>query len=128
MICKKQKGQFVVEFVLGFGIWVTVFSGIIFLSRLLILRQRIHQVARLGTLLQSTGRLSNEAIESELRNYSDHISLTGTTPWTFEMGRFLETPASRFYRLVQTRVTAPLGHAGRSVSEVVVCQQEEGAL
>lgn len=125
---KNKKGQFVVEFVLGLGVWTALFSGMVYVGRLLLTQQRVHQVARLGTMLQATGRLSDDVIRESMRDYAEELSRSNSNLWQIEMGRFLETPASRFYRLVQTRVTAPIPRFGKTISDVVVCQREDISL
>lgn len=119
-----RQGQILVEFILGIGIWAALFTGLIWMGSVLLVRQRIHQVARYGTILQASGRLSEGVVLDELKDYGKALTSGRSNDWKFEMGRFVGTPSSRFYRLIQTRVSAKVPHSDKLVSDVVISQQE----
>ncbi|MCG3205031.1 MAG: hypothetical protein KCHDKBKB_01748 [Elusimicrobia bacterium] len=123
---RKLRGQFMVEFVLSLWIWGALFLGFIFIGKILLLKQHVHQVARYGTLLQSTKRVSDSLVFDQCEGFSNVLSGGKASAWKIRLGRYLETPASRFYYLVQTQVTAPVPRTKWVVSDRVVCQREGG--
>ncbi len=118
----------VVEFVLSLTVWVALFVGLVSVGRILIAQHRAHRLARYGTLLQSSGRLSEAVVRQELENYAAALSSgDGAATWQIEIGRFLGTPSASFYRLMQTRVKWFVRGQARPVVESVVAQQEAPA-
>lgn len=120
---RRARGQFLVEFVLSLTIWGALFAGLIALSRTVVFRMRAERLARFGTFLQATGRMDDASVLAQVQDFA---ALFGDGPvWNFELGRFLETPSSRFYRFVKTHVTAQGRGVPFSVGTTVVAQQQE---
>lgn len=113
----------VVEFIFSLAVWAALFAGMVSVGRLIVAQHRALRVARYGTMLQSAGRLSEELLRRELEDYAAAISGDAAS-WRIETGRFLETPSSAFYRLMQTRVTVSVPGWSAPVTERVVCQKE----
>lgn len=120
----KHGGSMVVEFGLGLGIWGVAMVGLLAVGRVAVQRQRALRVARYGAFLQSTARVTDAVVRAELEDYARALAGGDAAAWRIESGRFTETASSRFYRLVHTRVTAPVRGFDAPVIESVVVQQE----
>ena len=112
----------IVEFVLGLMIACAVLAGWTALGRLVVARHRAQRLARFGALLQSTGRVSEAVARRAVEEYA--AALAPSAVWQIEMGRFLATPSSRFYRLTETRVRLAVSGFSAPITESAVCQQE----
>lgn len=123
-----RRGSFAVEFVLSVFIWIALFSGLLTLGRLVVVRHRALSLARLGTLLFSTSRVEPEMVRTELERVSHLVQPSLVSQWNFDVRRFQETPASHFYQLVQTRVEARMKGFLPSLTEKLVTQQEDANL
>jgi len=113
-----RRGQALVEFALGSGIFVIFLVGLVQLTQLALLRQRVLALSRLGTMLQGYGLVADDAIHSILEQYWQEIPSPFQDSLHVETGRFLATPASRFYHLVKTKVT--IEFKGFHIKEEVV--------
>lgn len=122
---KSKRAQMIVELVLSLPIWICFLGGFLTLSRVVIHRQRSHMLARFGTMLQSTGRVDDDVVRKELTDFSARFDRSQRTQWNFEIGRFDEIPAARFYQLVKTRVRANMDRFDWPLLETVVVQREE---
>lgn len=99
----KTDGSAAAEFVFAVPLLALLFAGLIQFSGLILNRQRALDVARFGASLQAaalapSGRAAAEISLYAAQKFKDAAGVRITT------GRFLETPASRFYRFVQTAV------------------------
>jgi len=110
-----KRGQAIIEFVLSLGFFLLLIKGLLATGQYLLTKQRVHAVARLGTWLQSTKLVSEEQIKAELEDYSGKN-------WDLRLGRYLESPSSRFYRLYFTEVNHDLGDIWK-ISDKVVAQR-----
>lgn len=123
--CRRdEKGNVMIEFVMGLMIWTALAGGIVLLGQTMFMQMRAHRMARYGALLQSTGRVSDAVVRQELNEYASAIS-GREIHWKFETGRFVATPSASFYRLVQARVTGTSARIPWPVVSTVVCQKED---
>ncbi len=113
----------VVEFVLGLAVWAVLVGGIVLMGRVVIAQQRAQRLARYGTLLQSTGRVTDVVVRQQLNEYALQI-FGGKSTWEFKTGRFLGIPSASFYRLVRTEIKASVEGVPWPIAANVVCQQE----
>ena len=123
---KQNRGQAMVELVLGMILCVPLLLGGIRLCRTIFLKGDLHAAARLGAFLTSLGLVSDHTVQSEMSDYLTHLKRTHGLPVRTEVARFRGTSASRFYNLHVARVEAALGasFAGLpSVRESVVVQK-----
>lgn len=117
---RREKGSVIVEFVFVSVMWGVLIAGFLSYARLHLLRLRALSVARLGSTLQATGVVRDEDVNRELKNLISQIKKSDED-WTWTIGRFTDTPASRFYHLVGTAVRIQFG--GRAVKEMMVLQK-----
>ncbi|OQA91594.1 MAG: hypothetical protein BWY26_00799 [Elusimicrobia bacterium ADurb.Bin231] len=68
---KKIKGQALVEFILSLCILPLFVGGIISISRVYIIKMKLHQAARHGAFLISTGKVAETTVRQEIKNYFD---------------------------------------------------------
>lgn len=121
---KNKKGQFVVEFVLALGLWAALTVGFLKMIRIGLIHLRAQRVARLGSFLLSTGRVDDSSARAEMADYAAELDSSFRSNWSFESGRFLETPSARFYKLVYARVTARGSMLPQPITETVVVHKE----
>lgn len=128
---RKIPGQALVEFVLGVPFLLILLAALVVFTQVSLLRQRALAVARFGTQLQSTGLVSREVVEEELKEYMGTFRYFFDPHWMMEIGRFFDTPASRFYHLLKTQVRCQYQHPllrkigleGLPIEELVVEQR-----
>jgi TadE-like protein len=104
-------GQHLVEFVLCVPLFIIFISGVIVFVRFHVMRGNVLSAARLASELQASRLVSPEEIEAELSR-----ALPAGFHW--ETGRFLKTPASKFYFLNQTHIKGSIH--GWPIDEIVV--------
>lgn len=92
------------EFVLCIVFFIPVLLGLLEFGQFILVKKRAHSVARLGTWLQTSGLVSAETAWNETRAYADHLKKPAGSTMETQMGRFLETASSKFYKLYFTSV------------------------
>lgn len=102
---EKIRGQAIVELLYVSMMVGILLAGFVVFCRLSLLRQRALCAARFGSLLQSSQWVAEETVQAELRDYLSGFGAEPDLQWSWRLGRFTDTPASRFYRLVVTEIT-----------------------
>ena len=120
---KKKKGQMVVEFVVGIFFLIPLLSGLLLYSEWIITKKNILSAARLGAWLQSTGIVAEAAAAEEVERYLTSFRFPSESHVTFHMGRYKESPSSRFYALYGTKITLAARQEWLKAQEHVVAQQ-----
>src|SRR5258706_11717970 len=101
------QGSLLVEFVLCFHIFIILIVSFVVFSKWFSLRLQLLQAAQLGTDMQASSLMAIQDVEGNLRNL---LAKNENTPFSFQMGRFRETPASPLYNFVGTQVKAPFSN------------------
>jgi hypothetical protein len=110
MRCKPSRrgtrsGNALVELVLITGVWTLLLAVFLIFCQIGRLRYQALRGARFGAILQSSHVISDETVRRELGWFFGPIRPGGMVEWSWQIGRFTNTPASRFYRLRMTEVT-----------------------
>jgi hypothetical protein len=125
------RGSLAVEFVMGVMIWAILIAALVFFSQYILLKKHAQSAARFGTLLQSCGLVGPDTVQIEMVEFLNAVSHNPDWTWVWDVGRFTETEAARFYQLVMTRVSGRYVGASHSwhpsvamkIEEMVVAQE-----
>jgi len=101
---KTRQGQIIVEALYGvlmLGWLIMVFIGV---THLFLWKMRAHSIGRLGTTLLVQEGVGEEQVLHEMNSYKDQFLIRSALDIEFQQGRYLSTPASRFYHLYYTQV------------------------
>jgi hypothetical protein len=124
---KNKSGGAIVEFALAVPLFLFMAAMLVFFGRAVLMRERALRAARLGADLTGTGWVAPAEVEAQVRDYLSHVDLDSSPAWEIESGRFLETPASHFYTLFQTKVSRHFGWLSLPITEAVVVEKSGGA-
>ncbi len=117
-----NKGNALLEFLMGTGLWMLGLTGILYVSGLVLAKWTALDMAQLGTDLQASTNLSADDIRLLLLEKIEIKNFPHSIQWEID----LHPPdfySVRFYNLVQTRVTAQVP-GPFLIEEVVVSQKE----
>ena len=115
---ESRKGQLSVEFVFLLLFWAALWSGALALFKSGLEARRAGALARLGAMAGSLEDATPEVISEVLSRGANFLRVDGSGA-AVDTGRFLGTPASKFYDLWQVRVR------GRHTGFLVI--QKEGS-
>jgi hypothetical protein len=101
-----RRGAAITELALAAPLFGMALAACVTFVRTSAMRQRALAVARFGAELKSSGLVSDQDADREVVMAASALHLPAATP--FELGRFLETPASHFYRLDYARVNGEI--------------------
>lgn len=115
----RKRGSMAVEFALSLVLFAFLLSGFVSLARLAHQRQQLHDIARLGAFLKSTGVVADNVTRAEIARAIDIDGLSSLNPQV-TMTRYLGSPSARFYQLSEVRIRASMHE--RLVDESVVVE------
>lgn len=98
------KGQLLVEALFSLALLFSLIPPFIAFIRISELNLKTMEIARLGTLLQSSGVVSNDQVLKELNLLTAHSRHLTGVEWSYEIGPYKEIPAAVFYNFVFTKV------------------------